>query len=132
MNPGTLADIVVFIHFIYVLFTVAGEMVILAGGIFHWKWVRNFVFRVVHLIASFFVAFEVLIGMICPLTEVEYLLRQSAGQNVDTKISFVGRIIRKIIFYDFPPVFFTILYVSFAVLVILSFFLIPPKRKKKN
>ena len=132
MNSGTLADIVVFFHFLYVLFTVLGEVLIIAGGFLGWKWIRHYIFRIIHLIASLFVAVEVLIGMVCPLTELEWTLRQSAGQNVDTKISFVGRIIRKIIFYDLPPYFFIILYVSFALVVILSFILIPPASSRHS
>ena len=132
MNSGTLADIVVSFHFLYVLFTVLGEVLILAGGILKWRWIRNFPFRVTHLAASFFVALEALIGMVCPLTELEWILRKAAGQYTDEGISFVGRIIRKIIFYDFPPVFFTILYVSFASVVIISFITFPPDRKKQG
>lgn len=123
---------VVAFHFLYVLFTVLGEILILTGGINGWKWIRNFPFRVVHLAASLFVAFEALVGMICPLTELEWTLRQSAGQYTDTEISFVGRIIRKIIFYDFPPLFFTLLYVGFASVVIISFLIFPPVRKKRE
>ena len=77
-------------------------------------------------------ALEVIIGMACPLTLMEYNLRMAAGQNVDTKISFVGRLIRKIIFYDFPPQFFIILYIGFGLIVIVSFILIPPKSKKSQ
>ncbi len=132
MNPGTLADLVVFIHFLYVLFTVAGELAILVGGAAGWQWVRNMPFRIVHLAASFFVAFEVLIGMICPLTALEYTLRTEAGQYVNTQISFIGKLLRKIIFYNFSPLFFTLLYIGFALLVILSFICIPPVRKNRR
>lgn len=132
MNSGTLADIVVSFHFVYVLFTVLGEVLILTGGILKWKWIRNLPFRITHLAASFFVAVEALIGMVCPLTELEWILRREAGQNAHEGISFVGRIIRKIIFYDFPPVFFTILYVSFASVVIISFIVFPPVRKTRK
>ncbi len=132
MKPGNLADVVVFIHFLYVLFTVVGELAILLGGALKWHWIRNLPFRIIHLAASFFVAFEVLIGMVCPLTELEYTLRMEAGQYVNTQISFIGKLIRKIIFYNFSPLFFTLLYVGFASLVILSFIFIPPRRKKKT
>lgn len=132
MNSGTLADVVVAFHFLYVLFTVFGEVLILTGGILKWKWIRNIPFRIIHLAASFFVALEALIGMVCPLTELEWLLRREAGQYADTGISFVGRIIRKVIFYDFPPLFFIILYVSFASIVILSFIMFPPIRKNRK
>ncbi len=132
MKPGNLADIVVFIHLLYVLFTVAGELFILLGGAFKWRWIRNMPFRIIHMIASFFVAFEVFIGMTCPLTSLEYTLRTEAGQYVNTQISFIGQLIRKIIFYDFPPVFFILLYTGFALLVILSFIFIPPRRKNRR
>jgi hypothetical protein len=123
------ADLIVFFHLLYVLFTVGGEVLVLFGGAIGWHWVRNRIFRLIHLIASFFVAVEALVGVMCPLTTIEYILRRRAGQTIDNEISFVGRLIRSIIFYDFPPVFFTILYVSFAALVIASYFIIKPKKK---
>ena len=125
------ADIIVFFHLLYVLFTVGGELLVLMGGAIGWHWVRNRVFRITHLLASFFVAVEALAGAMCPLTTIEYILRQRAGQTVDNEISFVGRLIRCIIFYDFPAVFFTLLYVGFASLVIITYFLIKPYKRKK-
>jgi len=130
MSPAVLADIIVFIHFLYLIFTVGGEAAILAGAVFRWKWIRNFPFRTIHLAASAFVAFEALSGMICPLTELEWNLREAAGQYVDRNMSFVAKLIHKIMFYDFPTVFFIFLYVFFATAVILSFIFIKPERKK--
>jgi hypothetical protein len=46
-------------------------------------------------------------------------------------MTFVARLIRKIIYYDFPDWVFTALYVGFAVLVILPFLLVRPRRKGK-
>lgn len=129
---GILADIVVMVHFLYVMFTVGGEFVIIIGGIFKWSWVRNLTFRIIHLIAVVFVSIEAIIDMFCPLTEWEYQLRLKAGQDVETEISFLARLIRMIIFYDFPDWFFTLLYVGWGVLVILTLILIPPKRKRKR
>jgi hypothetical protein len=130
MSPAVLADIIVFIHFLYLIFTVGGEAAILAGAVFRWKWIRNSPFRTIHLAASAFVAFEALSGMICPLTELEWKLREAAGQYVDRNMSFVAKLIHKIMFYDFPTVFFIFLYVFFATAVILSFIFIKPERKK--
>jgi len=130
MSPAALADIIVFIHFLYLIFTVGGEAAILAGAVFRWKWIRNFPFRMVHLAGSAFVAFEALIGMICPLTELEWKLREAAGQYVNKNMSFVAKFIHKIMFYDFPPLFFILLYIFFAAAVILSFIFIKPERKK--
>ncbi|MBN2049015.1 MAG: DUF2784 domain-containing protein [Spirochaetales bacterium] len=131
MNPyAFLADLVVFFHFLYVSFAVGGELVILLGWIFRWSWVRNMAFRVTHLCAVVLVAVEALSGILCPLTEWEYNLRMKAGQRVDADMTFVARLIRKIIFYDFPPWVFTVMYVGFAALVVMTFLLVRPRRKE--
>lgn len=127
---GLLADLIVGIHFLYVMFTVCGEFLILAGGILKWQWVRNRVFRILHLIAVLFVAAESLVGILCPLTQIEYNLRQRAGQQREESLSFVARLIRRVIFYDFPELFFTLLYVGFGILVILTIIFIPMNKKK--
>ncbi|MDY7027774.1 MAG: DUF2784 domain-containing protein [Spirochaetota bacterium] len=131
-SPGLTADIVVFVHLLYLLFTVGGEALILTGGILKWRWIRNLPFRITHLVAVVLVSAEALIGMLCPLTELEYTLRRAAGQTVEEEISLVGRIIRSILFYDFPAWFFTGLYVGFGILVILTLFLFPPAWKKRG
>ena len=131
MTPELAADIIVFFHLLYVLFTVGGLVLVLLGRVIGWQWIRNRVFRIIHLMASLFVAVEALLGAMCPLTTIEYILRQKAGQTVDNEISFVGRLIRAIIFYDFPAVFFTLLYVGFASLVIITYLLIKPYKRKK-
>ncbi len=132
MTLESAADLIVFFHLLYVLFTVGGEILVLLGGAIGWHWIRNRVFRITHLLASFFVAVEALVGAMCPLTTIEYILRQRAGQTIDNEISFVGRLIRTIIFYDFPAVFFTFLYVGFASLVIITYFLIKPEKRSKK
>jgi len=124
-----LADLVVFVHLLYVSFAVGGELIIVVGWIFKWCWVRNRAFRITHLCAVVLVAIEALSGILCPLTEWEYNLRIKAGQHVESDMTFVARLIRKIIFYDFPDWVFTLMYVGFAVLVVLTFFLVRPKRK---
>ncbi|MCK5201306.1 MAG: DUF2784 domain-containing protein [Spirochaetales bacterium] len=131
MSLELAADLIVFFHLLYVLFTVGGEVLVILGGVIGWHWIRNRVFRITHLLASFFVAVEALVGTMCPLTTIEYILRQRAGQTVDNEISFVGRLIRSIIFYDFPAVFFTSLYIGFASMVIITYFLIKPYKRKK-
>jgi hypothetical protein len=130
--PALLADLVVAFHFLYLLFTVGGEALILAGAVLHWRWIRNPVFRRLHLVAVVIVAVEALIGYLCPLTQIEYNLRQAAGQQVETEISFVGRLIRSVLFYDFPGWFFTLLYVGFGILVIATYMLISPRTRKKQ
>jgi hypothetical protein len=124
------ADLIVFIHLLYVLFAVGGELLIVIGAIARRRWVRNRLFRFLHLGAVLLVAAESLLDITCPLTEWEYRLRIIAGQRAEGDITFIGRLIRSIIFYDFPPLFFTVLYVGFGLLVLSTFILIPPGHKK--
>jgi hypothetical protein len=125
-----LADLVVIVHFVYVLFAVGGQVAIVVGGGLRWRWVRNLPFRIAHLLLVTFVAIETALGALCPLTLWEYQLRQAAGQKADRDISFVARLVRMVIFYDLPAWIFTIIYISFGALVVATFFLIPPHRTK--
>lgn len=122
-----LADIIVAVHFCYVVFTVGGEIVILLGGPFRWRWVRNLSFRIVHLASVALVAVEALAGVHCPLTIWEYQLRMLAGQRMEGQISFIPRLVRSVIFYDFPPWVFLAAYVGLALLVGLTLILVPPR-----
>jgi hypothetical protein len=126
---GFAADAIVVFHFCYVLFAVGGELLILLGWLLHWRWIRNFPFRINHLAAVVLVAVEALIGVLCPLTEWEYRLRQLAGQSLEEQIPFMARLVRRIIFYDFPTWVFTLTYILFALLVAATFFFAPPRRK---
>jgi len=127
-----LADIIVAVHFCYVGFTLGGEIVILLGGLFRWRWVRNLRFRIVHLGSVALVAVEALAGAQCPLTTWEHLLRTMAGQRVEGQISFVARVVRSLIFYDFPAWVFLAAYVGFALLVGFTFILVAPRRSLRG
>ena len=126
-----LADIIVAVHFCYVGFTIGGEIVILLGGLFGWRWVRNLSFRIVHLAAVALVAVEALAGAQCPLTTWEYRLRMMAGQRAEEQISFVARLVRSMIFYDFPAWVFLAAYAGFALLVGITLILVAPRRNPR-
>ena len=126
--PSLLADIIVTVHFCYVGFTFGGEILILLGGLFRWRWVRNLSFRIVHLASVTLVAVEAVAGAQCPLTTWEYQLRIEAGQQVEGQISFIARLMRSVIFYNFPGWVFLASYIGFAILVGLTFMLVTPQR----
>jgi hypothetical protein len=127
-----LADLVVSFHFMYVMFVVLGLLIIIIGRIFKWKWIHNPWFRVIHFLSILVVAGQAILNIPCPLTIWENNFRIMAGQQVDLDISFIGRLLRLIIFYRFPAWFFTVLHVSFASIVLLTLVLIPPHFKKKS
>lgn len=126
---GLAADAIVVFHFCYVLFAAGGELFILLGWLLRWGWIRNLAFRIVHLVSVVVVAVEALIGVLCPLTEWEYRLRLKAGQTFEEEIPFMARLVRRIIFYDFPTWVFTVTYILFALLVAATILLAPPRRK---
>jgi hypothetical protein len=76
-----LADGVTAIHLGYVAFVVVAQLLIIIGWMARWSWVRNFRFRVTHLIMVEVVALEGFFGILCPLTTWEdYLRAWSRGE----------------------------------------------------
>ena len=122
---AALADLIVVVHFLIVAFVLGSQVLILLGYWRHWIWIRKTAFRIIHLILVVFIAVQSLAGNLCPLTIWEYRLRLLAGQVVEKDVSFMARLFRYIIFYDLPAWAFNVIYVSFGILVIMTFFLIP-------
>jgi len=120
-----LADVILVVHFVFVAFVVGGLGAIWLGAALGWCWARNFWFRIAHLAAILFVAAEALLGVMCPLTVWEDALR---GRGSD--LGFVARWIRAVMFYELPLWIFTAAYVGFALVVALTFWLIPPIRAR--
>lgn len=118
------ADLILIVHFAFVVFVVGGLALIWIGAAAGWGWVRNMWFRVAHLAAIVFVAGEALIGVWCPLTLWEAQLR-----GVRAEKSFIAQWIYRIMFYDFPEPVFTVAYVAFAFVVIASLWLVPLRRR---
>src|SRR5437762_7533149 len=122
-----LADLIVAVHTAYVAFVVIGQVLILVGVARGWRWVRNFWFRVAHLVAIAIVAAEALFDVACPLTVWEDRVREWGGQAASGG-TFIGNLLHNLIFYDAPPWAFTTAYVAFALVVALTFVLAPPRR----
>lgn len=123
------ADLILFVHTILFVFIVGGELFIVTGGLLNYKIVRNMSFRMSHIAAMVYVAFEALLGIDCPLTVWERDFRIAAGQFNVSDLSFTAQLFQKIIFYDFPPIVFKILHPSFALLIVITFFIFPPRTK---
>jgi Protein of Unknown function (DUF2784) len=117
-----LADVVLVVHFAFVLFVVGGFALILAGAVFGWRWVRNRAFRYLHLAAIVFVAVEALVGVMCPLTVWEHVLRRTAPEGP----SFVAHWVSRLLYYDLPGWVFTTGYVVLASAVAVTLWLVPP------
>ena len=130
MNPLLLADLVVVIHLAYVLFVVSGFPAVILGGLLGWGWVRNRIYRLVHVAAMGFVGVEALIGMVCPLTRWEYDLRMAAGTGAEHG-AFIARWAARMLYYDLPPWVFTASYLALTALALGLLWAIPPRKKHK-
>ncbi len=121
-----LADAVLYLHAGFVLFVVAGLLLVLAGGTLGWRWVRNRRFRILHLIAIGVVVLQAWLGVLCPLTRIEVVLRWRAGEAVYSG-SFIAYWVERLLYYDAPPWVFSSLYTVFGVLVIASWLWVRPQ-----
>lgn len=119
------ADIVLMIHFFYVLFVVGSLPIIWLGAWFKLAFVRNRWFRYLHLAAILLVVVESLFGVVCPLTVWENTLRQ-----IETDSSFIQRWLHQIMFYNVSEGVLTAIYVVFASLVAMTFKWVPPNSRR--
>jgi Protein of Unknown function (DUF2784) len=118
-----LADLVLVVHFCIAGFIVAGFVLIPLGAGAGWRWVRFRRLRLAHAGAIAFVALESLAGIACPLTVWEAMLR--GGTSGET--GFIGLWLGRLLYWDFPSVVFTLLYVALALLAVWLWRLVPPQ-----
>lgn len=126
-----LADIVLIIHFLYVLFVVIGLFLIWVGIYMRWKWVKNFWFRIIHLASMVFVVIISIFGIPCPLTILERNLRLFGGKDFYVQ-SFVQHWVHKVLFYSAPDEVFTAIYIVFAMLAGGTFYFVPIRFSKRG
>ena len=130
MNEGVAyrlaADLVLLTHVLFVAFVVFGLLLIIAGGLRSWRWVRNPWFRWGHMAAIGIVVLQSWLGVICPLTTWEMALRDKAGDAVYTG-SFVAHWLEAILYYRAPEWFFIVGYTAFGLLVVAGWYWIRPR-----
>ena len=118
------ADALLVLHFLIVAFIVGGLILVWLGAALDWRWVRNRAFRYLHLGAIAFVAAEALLGVACPLTVWEDLLRGGVRPE-----SFVGRWVHRALYYQAPEWVFTVAYIGWALATLITLWRVPPKKK---
>ena len=119
-----MADTILVVHFLIAAFIVAGLVAVWLGAALGWGWVRDPWFRYLHLAAIAFVAVEAALGIVCPLTVWEDLLRGSARAE-----GFVARWVRALLFYRAPEWVFTVIYVAWTAATLVTMKLVPPRRR---
>lgn len=128
MSANVLADIILIVHLLFVLFVIGGLAMVWIGARAGWAWVRNFWFRALHLAAILYVAVIAVLDLPCPLTVWEDALR---GYRADSA-GFIERWIHALLFYDLPAWVFTSAYTLFALMVLISIWAVPPKLPRRK
>lgn len=121
MTLFILADIILALHLLLAALIAAGLFLVPLGGIRHWRWVRHRRLRLTHLGLMLFVALEGILGLTCPLTILEYALRQE-----DAPRHFLAETMERLLYWDISPEAFALLYVVCAAWALLLWRLIPP------
>ncbi len=119
------ADAILFTHVLFVAFNIFGLLLIFAGKLFAWPWVRNPWFRLAHLIGIGAVVLLSWLGDICPLTTWEMAFRSKAGDTVYTG-SFISHWPETLLYYQAPAWVFIVGYSVFGLLVAVAWFWVRP------
>lgn len=118
----SLADMVLVLHALIVLFIVGGLIAVWLGAAFRRTWARNRVFRTAHVVAIGIVATLAVLDLPCPLTVLEDYLR--AGKR--STQGFIQHWVSAWLYLDFPAWVFTLAYVAFFLAVVVTWRRIPP------
>ena len=120
-----LADAVLALHLAFVAFVVLGLVVIFVGRR-RWPWVRKRWLRLAHLAAILVVALQAWLGMICPLTTLEMMLRARAGE-AGYAGALVAHWMQRLLYFEAPMWVFALAYSAFGLLVLASWFIVAPQ-----
>ncbi|MBD3641638.1 MAG: DUF2784 domain-containing protein [Marinobacter sp.] len=125
-----LADSLLVLHVLLVAFVIFGLVAVFLGRLLYWRWVRNFWFRVTHLVVIGIVVLQAWLGVLCPLTVWEMELRERAGA-AGYEGSFIQHWLQSLLYYSAPEWVFVLAYTVFGGVVLASWFLVRPRRPRK-
>lgn len=123
-----LADVILILHVLFVAFVVLGLFAVYLGYFLNWQWVRNRVFRIVHLCAIGYVVGQAWLGAVCPLTTWEMALRAEAGAATYAG-SFIQYWLHSLLYFTLPEWVFVVVYTLFGSLVLASWLVVKPRQR---
>lgn len=122
-----LADLVLLLHALFVVFVIAALILTIIGGYRRWLWIRNWWFRVTHIIGIAIVVALSWVDVLCPLTSLEMWLRgRSGGMQYDG--SFIQYWLERFLYYNASEWVFVAVYTVFGLLVIITWIRFPPQK----
>ena len=149
MNYKILADLIVIMHFLWIIFMIAGFLFTVYFVLFNKKFVsasaaleasvppasgpadKKFIIsimRIIHLAGIIYVGALTLLEKHCPLTLIEYNLKQRAHSisPVDYHGSFIAEWVEKLVYPDVHPLIIEIPTIIIAVSTLILFIVFPP------
>lgn len=125
MEYKILADMVLFAHFAWIVFMLAGFFLTAAAfrynRIFSWR-----LFRVFHLAGIACVCLLAVLGKPCPLTLLENTLAAKYDPGIVYPGSFLAHYMGRLVYPDIQPMMLTILTLCVGVFTVAVFILRPP------
>lgn len=122
-----LADIIVVVHFGWVLFMLLGFVLSLWG--FFWREFFNWwLFRMLHLFGIVYVVLLAVLRQYCPLTILENTLRARYNPILTYPGSFIVHYINRLVYPDVNPLILLIPTIFIAVFTVVIFIIKPPAR----
>jgi hypothetical protein len=136
MGYGIMADALLVLHFLWILFMLIGFFMTLWAVIIRFTFRRRnrfldrWVFRVIHLAGILFVALLAVLDKYCPLTIWEYQLRLKYDPDYLYPGSFIARHIEQLVYPSVHPLAILIPTIFIAVFTLAAFVICPPEKIK--
>jgi len=125
-----LADSIVVIHFMWILFMLLGFILTLYG--FFWKeFFNKWLFRTLHLCGIIYVGLLAFLREYCPLTILENTLRVKYNPDLTYLGSFIVYYIEKLVYPDLNPSIILVPTIFIAVFTIVVFIIKPPAKIRR-
>jgi len=125
-----IADIIVIVHLVWILFMLVGFILTFCG--FFWKgFFDRWLFRTLHLFGIVYVSLLAIMGKYCPLTLWENSLREKYDSTLTYPGSFMIHYVEKLVYPDINPLIIIIPTIFIAVFISAIFIIRPPKRISK-
>jgi hypothetical protein len=130
MSYRLLADVIVVVHFAWILFMLVGFIFTL-GGFFNKNFFDRWFFRTLHLLGIAYVSTLAIMGRYCPLTIWENTLRAKYDPNLTYVGSFIIHYIEKLVYPDVNPLIIQIPTTFIAIFTVVMFLIKPPEKIKR-
>jgi amino acid transporter len=140
MRYKIMADGIIILHFLWIIFMLAGFVLTVYGVICLYvvrrsaeRWNRFFdrwVFRTIHLCGMLLVACLPLLGEYCPLTLWEYALRDRYDPQTAYTGLFIANWLEKLIYPSVHPLVIIIPTVAITLFTLIVYLLRPPQKIK--